>query len=203
VRRQTASAISDPPTNIERDAGSESLEYTLGDSMRWMRGQAWVTNATPSRSLWRFTSPRNIRTSQRTGLTIAAACRLHDSAGSRTTCMRISPKGRPSSGWLSGGAESFPFLTHVQAGHRDDASTICNSGTHIACAATDPRNIPEPYRDCARSRLHTSKPFCLGVSANAGRKPRSFATAFKEPPLFRKNTPGAARSREQLPVNGR
>jgi hypothetical protein len=30
---------------LERDDGSESLEYTLGDSMRWMRGQAWVTNA--------------------------------------------------------------------------------------------------------------------------------------------------------------
>jgi hypothetical protein len=38
---------------IERDDGSESLEYTLGDSMRWMRGQAWVTNATDQRMLLR------------------------------------------------------------------------------------------------------------------------------------------------------
>jgi hypothetical protein len=38
-----------PPTHIERDDGSESLEHTLGDSMRRMRGQAWVSGASDQR----------------------------------------------------------------------------------------------------------------------------------------------------------
>jgi len=38
-----------PPTHIERDDGSESLEYTFGDIMRRMRGQAWVSDASDQR----------------------------------------------------------------------------------------------------------------------------------------------------------
>ena len=37
------------PTHIKRDDGSESLEYALGDSMRRMRGQAWVSDASDQR----------------------------------------------------------------------------------------------------------------------------------------------------------
>ncbi len=35
--------------HIKRDDGSESLEYALGDSMRRMRGQARVTDASDHR----------------------------------------------------------------------------------------------------------------------------------------------------------
>ena len=35
-----------------------------------------------------------------------------------------------------------------------DASAIRHPRAHVASAATDPRNIPQPHRNRARSRLH-------------------------------------------------
>lgn len=40
-----------PSTQIERNDGSEAIEYTLGNSMRRMGGQAWVPDPSDQRAL--------------------------------------------------------------------------------------------------------------------------------------------------------
>jgi hypothetical protein len=47
----------------------------------------------------------------------------------------------------------FEIVYH-EADHGDNASAIHDSGAHAASSAIDPRNIPQPNRNRARSRLH-------------------------------------------------
>jgi AraC family transcriptional regulator len=76
-------------------------------------------------------------------------------------------------------AELSPFHFSRVFNHGYDSSAIRHPRAHTASSATDPRNLPQPHRNRARSRLHESKPFRSGIST--GRwvwLPLSSATLF-------------------------
>src|SRR5260370_22190585 len=85
----------------ERDIGGAWLPRQVRRGDIFVTGSKTPYESLPSHTFWRFTSPRNTRTSHRRGVTCAAACRSHGSARSRIMCVRTSQKASQSRLWLS------------------------------------------------------------------------------------------------------
>ena len=68
----------------------------------------------------------------------------------------------------TGGTESVPFFPCVQAGYGDDAAAIRDPGADHLCSTAHPRNLPQPHRNRARSRLHEPEPFRESLPARDG-----------------------------------
>ena len=59
----------------------------------------------------------------------------------------------------------FHFSRVFKQATGDVSAAVCEARTDRPRAAADPRNLAQPHRDSARSRIHKPKPFCSSLPA--------------------------------------